>query len=108
TAALAAAGALGGLGGAAIALEERRFSAEMSAGRGYIALAAVIVGRWRPLPAALACLGFAVADAVQIELQRTIDAYKQFVQMLPYVLTLALVCGLVGKNRPPAALGRVD
>lgn len=108
TAALAAAGALGGLGGAAIALEERRFSAEMSAGRGYIALAAVIVGRWRPLPAALACLGFAVADAVQIELQRSIDAYKQFVQMLPYVLTLALVCGLVGKNRPPAALGKVE
>lgn len=108
TGALLVAGALGGLGGAALALEERRFSAEMSAGRGYIALAAVIVGRWRAWPAAVACLVFAVADAVQIELQRSIDAYKQFVQMLPYVLTLALVCGLVGKNRPPAALGRVE
>jgi ABC-type uncharacterized transport system permease subunit len=102
------AGALGGLGGAALALEERQFSAEMSAGRGYIALAAVIVGRWRAWPAAAACLAFALADAVQIELQLSSAAYKQFVQMLPYVLTLALVCGLVGKNRPPAALGRVD
>lgn len=108
TLALAAAGALGGLGGAALALEERRFSAEMSAGRGYIALAAVIVGRWRPWPAAGACLAFALADAVQIELQLSIVAYKQFVQMLPYLLTLALVCGLVGRNRPPAALGRVE
>jgi simple sugar transport system permease protein len=108
TLALAVAGALGGLGGAAMALEERRFSAEMAAGRGYIALAAVIVGRWRPLPAAGACLAFALADAVQIELQRSIAGYKQFVQMLPYVLTLALVCGLVGRNRPPAALGRTD
>ncbi len=104
--ALAIAGALGGLGGAALTLENRQFTAEMSAGRGYIALAAVIIGRWRPVPAAIACLAFAVADAVQIELQLTIVAYKQFVQMLPYVLTLALVCGLVGKSRAPAALGR--
>jgi ABC-type uncharacterized transport system permease subunit len=108
TGALALAGALAGLGGVALALENRQFIAEMSAGRGYIALAAVIVGRWRPLPAAAACLAFAGADAVQIELQRSIAGYKQFVQMLPYVLTLALVCGVVGKSRAPRALGRVD
>lgn len=104
--ALVVTGALAGLGGAALALDNRQFSAEMSAGRGYIALAAVIVGRWRPIPTSIACLAFAFADALQIELQASIQGYKQFVQMLPYVLTLALVCGLVGRSRSPAALGR--
>jgi simple sugar transport system permease protein len=99
-------GVLAGLGGAALALDNRQFTADMSAGRGYIALAAVIVGKWRPLPAALACLVFAFADALQIELQTSLAAYKQFVQMLPYALTLALVCGFIGRSTPPAALGR--
>jgi simple sugar transport system permease protein len=99
-------GVLAGLGGAALALDNRQFTAEMSAGRGYIALAAVIVGKWRPLPAVLACLFFAFADALQIELQTSLSAYKQFVQMLPYALTLALVCGFIGRSTPPAALGR--
>ena len=99
-------GLLAGLGGAALALDNRQFTAEMSAGRGYIALAAVIVGKWRPLPAAAACLFFAFADALQIELQTSLAAYKQFVQMLPYALTLALVCGFIGRSTPPAALGR--
>jgi len=98
-------GLLAGLGGAALALDNRQFAAEMSAGRGYIALAAVIVGKWRPVPAALACLFFAFADALQIELQSAAAAYKPFVQMLPYVLTLALVCGFIGRSTPPAALG---
>lgn len=104
--ALAITGALAGMGGASLALDNRQFSAEMSAGRGYIALAAVIVGRWRAIPTLVACVAFACADAAQIELQAGIQGYKQFVQMLPYVLTLALVCGLVGRSRPPAALGR--
>lgn len=99
-------GLLAGLGGAALALDNRQFTADMSAGRGYIALAAVIVGKWRPLPAAAACVFFAFADALQIELQTSLAAYKQFVQMLPYALTLALVCGFIGRSTPPAALGR--
>lgn len=106
TAGVLASGLLAGLGGAALALDNRQFTAEMSAGRGYIALAAVIVGKWRPLPAAAACLFFAFADALQIELQTSLAAYKQFVQMLPYALTLALVCGFIGRSTPPAALGK--
>ncbi|MBI2897366.1 MAG: ABC transporter permease [Deltaproteobacteria bacterium] len=100
-----ASGALAGLGGAFLALDNHQFTAEMSAGRGYIALAAVIFGKWRPVPVAAACLLFAFADALQIELQAVLSGYKQFVQILPYALTLAVLAGFIGRSRPPAALG---
>ena len=104
-AAVALAGALAGLGGAYLALEASQFVKNMSAGRGFLALAAVIFGKWRPLPAAAACLFFGLTEAIQIRLQGQ-GVPTQFVQMIPYVLTMVALAGLVGRSRPPAALGR--
>ena len=66
----------------------------MSAGRGFIALAAVIFGKWRPLGAMAACLFFGLAEAVQIRLQGA-GVPTQFVQMIPYVLTMVALAGFV-------------
>jgi len=99
------AGALAGLGGAYLALEAAQFVKNMAAGRGFIALAAVIFGKWRPLGAAGACLFFGLAEAVQIRLQG-VGLPTQFVQMIPYVLTMVALAGFVGRSRPPGALGR--
>jgi simple sugar transport system permease protein len=97
-------GALAGLGGAYLALDAAQFVKNMSAGRGFIALAAVIFGKWRPLGAAVACLLFGLAEAVQIRLQGA-GVPTQFVQMIPYVLTMVALAGFVGRSRPPAGLG---
>jgi simple sugar transport system permease protein len=97
-------GALAGLGGAYLALDASQFVKNMSAGRGFIALAAVIFGKWRPLGAATACLLFGLAEAVQIRLQGA-GVPTQFVQMIPYVLTMVALAGFVGRSRAPAALG---
>ena len=78
----------------------------MTAGRGFIALAAVIFGRWDPLRAGAACLLFAAAETLQIQLQAAQVIPSQFVAMIPYVLTIVAVAGVVGRSRPPAALGR--
>lgn len=98
------AGTLAGLGGAYLALEAAQFVKGMSAGRGFLALAAVIFGKWRPLPAVLACLFFGVTEALQIRLQGR-GLPTQFVQMIPYLLTMVALAGLVGRSRPPSALG---
>ena len=108
-AAALAAGALAGLGGAWLALDNRAFVAEMSGGRGYIALAAVVMGSWRPLRVAGACLLFAVAEALQINLQaRDIGVPRELMQMLPYLLTMIALAGFIGRSRPPAGLGRAE
>ncbi|MFO0745144.1 MAG: ABC transporter permease [Myxococcota bacterium] len=101
-------GALAGLGGAWLALSAGGFTDEMSGGRGYIALAAVIMGKWRPAAAALACLFFGCAEALQVTLQTTAGGGipRELVQMLPYVLTIVVIAGFIGRSRPPAALGR--
>jgi general nucleoside transport system permease protein len=99
-------GALAGLGGVWLAFDQRQFTHEMSAGRGFIALAAVIVGGWRPLPAALACLAFGLLEALQIALQGVAALPSQLVGALPFVVTIVAVAGLVGRSRAPAALGR--
>jgi general nucleoside transport system permease protein len=99
-------GALAGLGGAYLALDQHQFSAEMTAGRGFIALAAVIFGRWDPVRAALACLLFAAAESLQIQLQGSQAIPSQFVEMIPYVLTIVALAGVVGRAVAPAALGR--
>jgi ABC-type uncharacterized transport system permease subunit len=104
--AAALSGMLAGLGGAYLALDQHQFSAEMTAGRGFIALAAVIFGRWDPVRAALACLLFAAADALQIQLQGAQVIPSQFVEMIPYALTIIALAGVVGRATPPAALGR--
>jgi simple sugar transport system permease protein len=107
--ALLVSGALAGLGGAWLALDQHQFTAGMSNGRGFIALAALIFGKWTPFGAAAACLLFGAAEAVQIQLQaRGGGVPTQLVQMLPYVVTLVALVGVVGRARPPAALGRVE
>jgi general nucleoside transport system permease protein len=105
--AAALSGMLASLGGAYLAFDQHQFSAEMTAGRGFIALAATIFGRWDPLRAALACLLFAAADALQIQLQGTQLIPSQFVEMIPYALTIIALAGVVGRAVPPAALGKV-
>lgn len=101
-----ASGAIAGLGGVWLVFAQRQFTNEMSAGRGFIALAAVIIGSWRPLPAALACVAFAGLEALQIGLQGTLDVPSQVLTALPFVATLVAVTGFVRRARAPAALGR--
>jgi simple sugar transport system permease protein len=102
-----ACGALAGLGGAWLALDVHTFNDGMSAGRGYIALAAVIFGRWRPVPAVLACLLFGAADAAQVHLQsRHIGVPRELVQILPYVVTMIALPSIAGRARAPSDLGR--
>lgn len=101
-------GALAALGGVYLALDQHQFTDSMTAGRGFIALAAVIFGRWDPLRAGLACLLFAAAETLQIQLQSAQLIPSQFVAMIPYVLTIVAVAGVVGRSTPPAALGRTN
>jgi simple sugar transport system permease protein len=102
-------GALTGAGGAQLSLAVGGFSADMSAGRGYIALAMVILAGWRPAYAALACLGVAIALAISFQLQVSGAGIPgELASLLPYVLTLAVLVIYGGKNRrPPASLGKL-
>ncbi|MEW5849047.1 MAG: ABC transporter permease [Myxococcota bacterium] len=98
---------LASLGGAYLAADQHQFTQGMSAGRGFIAVAAVVFGRWWPTRAWLGCLVFGLAEAVQISMQSAQTAIpSQFVQMIPYVLTLAVLVVSSGTGRMPAALGR--
>lgn len=105
-AALVVSGAIGALGGIHLAFDQHRFESGMSGGRGFIALAAVIVSGWRALGAALACLVFAVLEATQIVLQDQKLIPHEVVQMLPYVATLILLGAVAGRSRAPAGLGK--
>lgn len=107
-AAVGMSGILAGLGGVYLALDQHQFTDGMTAGRGFIALAAVIFGRWDPWRAAGACLLFAAAETLQIQLQSAGFIPAQFVSMIPYLLTIIALAGVVGRSRPPAALGRVQ
>jgi simple sugar transport system permease protein len=103
---VAAAGVLAGLGGVYLAFDQHKFVENMSAGRGYVALAAMIFGKWRPLPACAACLLFGLAEGLQIKLQAAgIGIPSQLIQMIPYLLTIVALVGGVGRARAPAALG---
>ena len=87
------------------------FFREMSAGRGYLALAALIFGKWKPKTALIACLLFGFTDALQIRLQGVplpiVGVIPvQFIQALPYVLTVILLAGFVGRAIAPAAIGQ--
>lgn len=99
-------GALAGAGGAQLSLAVGGFSADMSGGRGYIALAMVILAGWRPAWAALACVGVALAERLSIELQlRTAAVPAELLHVLPYVLTLAVLVVGGARRPPPRALG---
>lgn len=101
-------GLFAALGGCVLTLGEVGYFASggMTAGRGFVVLAAVVVGGWDPLRTALACLVFGAADAAQLRMQTVGSAIPyQFFQMLPYLITVAALAGLVGRTRPPKTWG---
>jgi len=106
--AVAMSGVVAALGGVYLALDQHQFTDEMTAGRGFIALAAIITGSWRPLRAGVACLVFAAAETLQIQLQTLQLIPSQIVATIPYVLTIVVLVGWVGRATPPAALGKSE
>jgi len=104
-------GAMAGLGGVSLSIFlSSSFSRNMTAGRGFMAIAALIFGKWRPIQAGLACLLFGLADALQIRLQGVVlwgtdPVPVQFIQILPYLVTVLVLAGFVGQSRAPRSLG---
>jgi ABC-type uncharacterized transport system permease subunit len=105
-------GVLAGIGGAYLSIgQSSLFTRNMTSGRGFIALAALIFGKWRPVQTVLACLLFGFTEAVSIQMQGVVklpsgeDIPVQFIQMVPYILTIVVLAGFVGSSRPPRALG---
>jgi len=99
-------GALAAIGGAYLSIgQSSLFARNMSAGRGFIALAALIFGKWRPVPTMLACLLFGFAEALSIQMQGVSQVPVQFIQIVPYVLTVVVLAGFIGQSRAPRALG---
>lgn len=106
------AGVLAALGGAYLSIgQSSLFTRNMTAGRGFIALAALIFGKWRPVQTLLACLLFGFTEAVSIQMRGSLklpsgeDIPVQFIEMVPYVLTIIVLAGFIGSSRPPRALG---
>jgi general nucleoside transport system permease protein len=100
-------GGLCGLAGADLALVQVGFFTEgMSAGKGFIALAALILGRWHPIATVLACLLFGTTEALQLRIQAfNLQIPYQLLATLPYAIALFALVGIGGKATPPAALG---
>jgi general nucleoside transport system permease protein len=104
--AVIASGALSALGGVYLSIGLlSAFSQNMTAGRGFIALAAVIFGSWRPYGALAGALLFGFSSAVARRLPAFSDSTAVLFEALPYVLTLVVVAGVIGRSRPPAAIG---
>ncbi len=106
-------GALAAMGGAYLSIgQSSLFTRNMTSGRGFIALAALIFGKWRPVQTLLACLFFGLTEAVTIQMQGVVklptgeNIPVHFIQMVPYVLTMVVLAGFIGHSRPPRALGR--
>ena len=98
-------GALAGLGGAYFTIESvAHFEPLMTNGRGFIALAAMIFGKWTPFGAFIACLIFGLGEAIYFN-NSIIHASPYLLSMLPYILTLVVIAGLIGRSIPPAADG---
>jgi ABC-type uncharacterized transport system permease subunit len=93
-----------GLGGAWLALDQHSFTDGMSAGRGFIALAAMIIGRWTPTGAVIASIFFGFSESLSIQLQGSFGAV-QFFQIFPYILTMIVLSGFIKRAIPPAADG---
>ena len=105
-------GVLAGLGGAYLSIgQSSLFTRNMTSGRGFIALAALIFGKWRPVQTMLACLLFGLTEAITIQMQGVVklpsgeDIPVQFIHMVPYLLTIIVLAGFIGTSRPPKALG---
>ncbi len=98
-------GLLAGTGGCFLASEVHYFTKGMTAGRGYLALAAVIFGNWRPLSGVSACFLFGFATALELANRWNIPG--QLLHSLPYILTMVVLIGFVGTSRPPASLGKM-
>jgi general nucleoside transport system permease protein len=105
-------GVLAAAGGAYLSIgQSSLFTRGMTAGRGYIALAALILAKWKPIPVLVACLFFGFTEALAIQMQGVIkmpsgeDVPVQFIQMIPYVLTIIVLAGFIGLSRAPKALG---
>jgi general nucleoside transport system permease protein len=99
-------GALAGIGGAWLAFNVGQFQHNMSAGKGYIAMAAVVFGKWSPIGATLACLLFGFSEALAAAMERwRVPVPSELIGTLPYVLTIVALVGVVGRARAPAALG---
>jgi simple sugar transport system permease protein len=104
-------GILAAAGGAYLSIgQSSLFTRNMTAGRGYIALAALILAKWRPVPVLLACLFFGLTEALTIQLGNLKlpsgeNVPIQFIQMIPYVLTIIVLAGFIGLSRAPKALG---
>ncbi len=107
-----AGGALAAMGGACLSIFlSSGYSRNMTAGRGFMALAALIFGKWQPVPMAVACLFFGFTDAVQIRLQGLSlpsgePVPAALVQIVPFVVTVLVLAGFVGKARAPKAIGQ--
>jgi simple sugar transport system permease protein len=106
-------GALAALGGAYLSIgQSSLFTRNMTSGRGFIALAALIFGKWRPVQTLLACVFFGFTEAITIQMQGVVklpsgeDIPVQFIQMVPYLLTIVVLAGFIGQSRPPRALGQ--
>ncbi len=105
-------GVLAGIGGAYLSIgQSSLFTRNMTSGRGFIGLAALIFGKWRPVQTMLACVLFGFTEAVSIQMQGVVklpsgeDIPVQFIQMVPYLLTIIVLAGFIGRSRPPRALG---
>ena len=101
-------GAFSGLAGASLVLAQvGTFTEQMTAGRGFVAIAIVVLGRWNPLGVAVAALLFGTANASQFLFQAMdLDIPYQFFLMLPYLLTILALAGVVGRVTAPRELGR--
>ena len=104
-----ACGAIAGIGGSVLVLQQvGTFTDNMTAGRGYLALASLIVGRWMPYPTVAACLLFGAAEAFYLRLQiLSVPISSYYVQMLPYLIALGVLVGLGRSARLPAAIGTI-
>ncbi|HEV2803185.1 MAG TPA: ABC transporter permease [Pyrinomonadaceae bacterium] len=104
-------GALAAIGGAYLSIgQSSLFTRNMTSGRGFIALAALIFGKWRPVQTMLACLLFGLTEAIAIQMQGVKlpsgdEIPVQFINIVPYVLTIIVLAGFIGRSRAPRALG---
>jgi ABC-type uncharacterized transport system permease subunit len=99
---------LAAMGGAFLTLTQTAyFSENISAGRGWIAISAIVLGKFNPWGILLACLLFGAADAAQMQIQvMNLGIPYQFLLMVPYIMAMFAIVGFVGKVRSPAAMGK--